>query len=185
MAAIEQVQLSKLIFTHSWEDPSIDESALRPAPGDTLFTITSGGCNTLGLLRFKPAAIYCVDINPAQTWLMELKKTAIASFSYDEFLQFMGLRDCPDRLRMYERLKGRLTPEAQHFWQGHGRIVREGIIMNGRYERFSKIAGRLIRLLQGGRKTRRLFEPMSLIIFILTTGRLRFPKVSMRGRAMH
>jgi len=162
MAAIEQVQLSTLIFTHNWEDPSVDESALRPAPGDTLFTITSGGCNTLGLLRFRPAAIYCVDINPAQNWLIELKKAAIACFSYDEFLQFMGLRKCTDWLRMFERLRGWLRREAQLFWQGHRGIIRRGIIMSGRYERFSKIAGRVIRLLQGGRKTRRLFQLTNL-----------------------
>ena len=44
--------------------------------GDTVFTITSGGCNTLGFLRFNPTAVHCVDINPAQNHLMELKKAA-------------------------------------------------------------------------------------------------------------
>jgi S-adenosylmethionine:diacylglycerol 3-amino-3-carboxypropyl transferase len=72
-----QVQLSKLIFTHNWEDPAMDEWALNIKEGDTVFTITSGGCKHTRFLRFNPAAVHCVDINPAQNHLVELKKSCI------------------------------------------------------------------------------------------------------------
>lgn len=157
MKPIEQVQLSKLIFSQNWEDPAVDERALKPRKGDNLFTITSGGCNTLGLLRFEPSAIHCLDINPAQTYLMELKKAAITCFSHGEMLEFLGLREHRNRLRMYERPARLLSAEARMFWQQNRKIISRGLIMNGRYERFSKIAGTIIRLLQGRTKTRHFF----------------------------
>ncbi|HXB95365.1 MAG TPA: DUF3419 family protein [Puia sp.] len=162
MSTIEQVQLSKLIFTHNWEDPATDEQALRIKPGDTLFAITSGGCNALGFLRFDPEAVFCVDINPAQTWLMELKKAALGTFTHDELLEFTGIRPCGDRLYLFNHLREHLSPQAEHFWRQNQNIIRRGIVMNGRYERFSKLAGRVLRLLQGGSKTRRFFRLTSL-----------------------
>jgi len=86
-----QVQLSRLIFTHNWEDPSADEKALKLKEGNTVFTITSGGCNSLGFLRFNPSAIYCVDINPAQNYLMELKKAVFKDSDYSTCCDFLGL----------------------------------------------------------------------------------------------
>ncbi|HXB92338.1 MAG TPA: DUF3419 family protein, partial [Puia sp.] len=153
-----QVQLSRLIFTHNWEDPTVDEEALQIKPGDTLFTITSGGCNALGFLRFDPSFIYCLDINPAQTALLELKKAAFACLAYDEMLEFLGLRPNSNRLRMYDEIKKKMSAEARYFWDHHSTIIKRGINMGGRYERFSKMAGMLVRFLQGEKKTRDFFQ---------------------------
>jgi len=53
-----QVELPELLFGMSWEDPESDRQALRIQPGDTVLTITSGGCNTLNLLLDDPRQIY-------------------------------------------------------------------------------------------------------------------------------
>jgi S-adenosylmethionine-diacylglycerol 3-amino-3-carboxypropyl transferase len=153
-----QVQLSKLIFTHNWEDPAVDEKALRIQPGDTVFTITSGGCNSLGFLRLKPSQLFCVDINPAQTWLMELKKAAYLHLSDTELPMFFGLRPGSNRAKLYSKLRSDLSHDAREFFDKHPGLVKKGIIMNGRYERFVKIAARFIRLLQGGARVRRLYK---------------------------
>ena len=65
-----QVQLFKLVFTHNWEDPESDLSALRIKSNDVVQAITSGGCNVLGFLLHDPKEIYSVDINPAQSYLL-------------------------------------------------------------------------------------------------------------------
>jgi S-adenosylmethionine-diacylglycerol 3-amino-3-carboxypropyl transferase len=152
-----QVQLSKLIFTQNWEDPEVDEKALLIQNGDTVFTITSGGCNTLGFLRFEPAAIYCVDINAAQTYLMELKKAAFWRLSHQEMWSFFGLTKTPDRKRLYEKLRDDLSPDAKVFFDARPRLIAKGILMNGRYEKFVRLAGRLLRMLQGPGNTKRFF----------------------------
>ena len=153
-----QVQLSRLIFTHNWEDPAIDERVLKIKEDDTVFTITSGGCNSLGFLRFNPGAIYCVDINSAQNYLMELKKAAFKELDYPTCCNFLGLTSCKNRKEIFHSLKKDLSKEALLFWNNHMNVINNGVIMNGRYERFVKIAGRLLRLLQGNKKAKTFFS---------------------------
>lgn len=157
-----QVQLSKFIFSHNWEDPAVDERALRIQEGDTVFTITSGGCNTLGFLRFRPSSIFCVDINDAQTHVMQLKQAAIRRLGYDEYLSFLGVRAGSGRLQQYDRLKHDLPEEGRRFWEERKSTIRQGIFMGGRYEKFVKLAGFILRTIQGPRKTRSLFALTSL-----------------------
>lgn len=157
-----QVKLSELIFTHNWEDPAADEKALRIARGDKVFAITSGGCNALGFLRFEPSQIYCVDINPAQTYLMELKKTVINMVDQDQAWKFFGITPYGKRLALYEKIRTELPPDAKAFFDSRLTLIKKGIIMNGRYERFVKIAGRIIRMMQGRSTTNKLFELSSL-----------------------
>jgi S-adenosylmethionine-diacylglycerol 3-amino-3-carboxypropyl transferase len=153
-----QVQLEKLIFTMNWEDPLVDEQALRIKAGDTVFTITSGGCNTLGFLRFNPKAIYCVDINPAQTFLMELKQSAFRNLDHGGILSFFGLTNHISRKKTFQQLSNDLSPDARLFWKNNMGVIENGILMHGRFERFVKIAGRLMRLIQGSGKTKHIFQ---------------------------
>jgi S-adenosylmethionine-diacylglycerol 3-amino-3-carboxypropyl transferase len=153
-----QVQLDKLIFTLNWEDPLVDERALQIKAGDTVFTITSGGCNTLGFLRFNPQAIYCVDINPAQTFLMELKQAAFRNLDHPGLLAFFGLRHHANRKQVYQALSSDLLPDTRLFWKNNLDVIDKGILMHGRFERFVKIAGWLMRLIQGREKTKHFFR---------------------------
>src|SRR5580658_2307917 len=73
----DQVELFDLLFGMSWEDPASDRGALTIQPGETLLTVTSGACNTLTLLLEDPGRIYAVDINPSQSYLLELKRAAV------------------------------------------------------------------------------------------------------------
>ena len=157
-----QVQLSKLIFTLNWEDPLSDEKALQIQNGQTVFAITSGGCNALGFLRFSPAKIYCVDINPAQTFLMELKQAAFRNLNYNEVLGFLGIKTSPYRSAVFHHIKNDLSIDARIFWENKMKLINKGILMNGRYEKFVKLAGLLLRMLQGHKKTKQLFQLNSL-----------------------
>ncbi len=157
-----QVQLSKLIFTNNWEDPLIDEKVLQIKEGQTLFAITSGCCNALGFLRFQPNIIYCVDINPAQNHLMELKQATFRRLDYQGMRDFFGLNPSTERLEVFEMLKNDLSEEAVQFWKTQKSILKNGLLMNGRYEKFVKLAGFMIRVLQGPSKAKRLFELNSL-----------------------
>jgi S-adenosylmethionine-diacylglycerol 3-amino-3-carboxypropyl transferase len=158
----DQVQLFKLVFTHNWEDPESDHTALRIKKDDVVQAITSGGCNVLGFLMFDPKEIYSVDINPAQSYLLELKIAAIKLFDFKEFTAFAGLTKCRYRLELYGKLKPLLTDAAIAYWDTQSNFIREGFIMNGKYERFIKVAGKFIWLLQGGKRVLGLFENKTL-----------------------
>src|SRR5450432_1614139 len=101
--AKSQVSLFKLVFTHNWEDPESDHAALMIKRNDCVMAITSGGCNVLGFLLFDPAIIYSIDINPTQSYLLELKIAAIKCLEFDDFISFAGLKENEHRLNIYDK----------------------------------------------------------------------------------
>lgn len=157
----DQVDIFKLVFTHNWEDPESDHAALQIKSNDSIMAITSGACNVLGFLLFDPKVIYSLDINPTQSYLLEIKIAAIKSLSFEDFISFFGLRQCKTRLDFYEKLKPLLSKEATNYWESHKSKIKKGLLMNGQYERFIKIAGIFIKLLQGRKRVLRLFDEKS------------------------
>lgn len=159
---IHQIQIQKLLFTQNWEDPELDRRALSIKPGDTVMTITSGGCNTLSFLLQDPKAIYSVDINTTQKWQMELKIESIRNLNHSEMLQFLGLLPHDDRLGMYSVLRTGLSEEAQIFWDAKKSILKRGFLTQGRFENFVKLAGRFVKFAQGSKRLRGLLKDKSL-----------------------
>ena len=159
---IDQVALSELVFSLNWEDPRSDMKALRIQPGSTIVTITSGCCNTLEFLLAGPKKIYAVDINPAQNFLMELKKAAFKKLNYPEFACLMGLNDMEDPWAIYNKLNSELSPAALNFWNANQPLITGGLLMKGRYEKFVSLAGKAINFIQGKRRVRGLFTVKSL-----------------------
>jgi S-adenosylmethionine-diacylglycerol 3-amino-3-carboxypropyl transferase len=157
----DQVSLFKLVFTHNWEDPESDHRALKIKNNDAVMAITSGGCNVLGFLLYDPAVIYSIDINPTQSWLLELKIAAIKQFDFNDFIGFAGLKENNNRLQLYQKLKLSLSKGALAFWNSHEKIIQRGFIMNGKYEGFIKLAGKFIKLLQGKKRVQGLFKEKS------------------------
>lgn len=154
----DQVSLFKLVFTHSWEDPDSDMAALKIKSKDAVLAITSGGCNVLGFLLFDPEIIYSIDINPAQSYLLELKIAAIKSLNFDDFISFAGLNKNENRLNLYKRITPFLNDKALEYWNQNDKVLSHGFIMNGKYERFIKLAGKFLILLQGRKRVLGLFK---------------------------
>lgn len=154
----DQVALFKLVFTHNWEDPECDQAALKIKSNDAVLAITSGGCNVLGFLLFDPEVIYSLDINPAQSYLLELKIAAIKCLEFDEFISFAGLKEHKNRVELYSRIKPFLSKEAATFWDHQDKILTDGFVMNGKYERFIRLAGKFLNLLQGKKRVLGLFS---------------------------
>ena len=157
-----QVPLSKLIFTLNWEDHESDVKAIDIKPGQTLMTITSGGCNTLNFLLYDAAKIYAVDINPAQTCLMEFKIAAIKNLDHQEFISLLGLVECDNRMQLFSKIEHDLSKEAMLFWNSNTRLIKKGILFNGKFEGFVKLAGKILSLLQGRKKVAELLSLRSL-----------------------
>lgn len=154
----EQVKLYNLVFTHNWEDPASDERALSIKDGDTLLAITSGGCNVLGFLLSNPKAIYSIDINPAQSYVLQLKIAAIKGLDFINFQAFSGLTNCNDRLLLFKKIETHLSKDALDFWHANQEILKQGFIMNGKYERFIKLAGKFLNFLQGKKRVAGLYN---------------------------
>ncbi len=158
----DQVELFDLLFGMSWEDPASDRRALAIQTGETLLTVTSGACNTLTLLLEDPGKVYAVDINPSQSYLLELKCAAVRRLDYNELRAFLGLAPSEQRLRVFERLRGDLTAAAQRYWTGNAEALRTGVVSAGKYESFIRLFSRVLGVLQGKKRIEGLFRCQTL-----------------------
>jgi S-adenosylmethionine-diacylglycerol 3-amino-3-carboxypropyl transferase len=158
----DQVELFDLLFGMSWEDPASDRRALSIQPGETLMTVTSGACNTLTLLLEDPGKIYAVDINPSQSYLLELKRSAIRNLDDDELREFLGLAPSDHRLQTFERLRGDLSAAALAYWTSKSESIQRGVIYSGKYESFIRLFSRSLAVLQGKRRIEGFFRCTTL-----------------------
>lgn len=154
----EQVELFDLLFGMSWEDPESDRRALAIRSGETLMTVTSGACNTFTLLLDDPVKIYAIDINPTQSYLLELKHAAIRRFDDDQLHAFLGLTPSDQRIQSFHQLCGDLSEAARAYWATRLDKVQGGIINAGRYESFVRLFSRAIRIVQGKKRVEGLFR---------------------------
>ena len=153
-----QVQLHDLVFSQSWEDPRSDILAFGEIKGKTLFSISSGGDNTLDFLLGGPKRIYAVDINPAQNFVLELKRAAARHLPYAQFAALMGIQAATDRLALYKSIQNNLPPRTREYWDSRPEAIQKGILYAGKFEGFLRYARLLLRLLQGKRRIQGLFS---------------------------
>jgi S-adenosylmethionine-diacylglycerol 3-amino-3-carboxypropyl transferase len=154
----DQVELFELLFGASWEDPQSDRRALRIRPGDRVITVTSGGCNTLTLLLEDPAQIHALDINPLQSYLLELKCAAIRRLEYDELHAFLGIDPSDTRLEVFERLAEDLTESAARYWRSRPNALAHGIVNAGNYESFIRLFSGFLGVFQGKKRIQGLLR---------------------------
>jgi S-adenosylmethionine-diacylglycerol 3-amino-3-carboxypropyl transferase len=147
-----------ILYAQCWEDPEMDRIAFGTKPGDTVFSITSGGCNALSFLLDDPAKVICLDMNRFQNYLLSLKINAFKTLSYDETLEFFGVRPSNRRWDLYERLKPFLSEEEQLYWSNKKTDLNRGIIHCGKYERYMHLLKKVFRILIGSKIINELFN---------------------------
>lgn len=146
-----------IIYAQCWEDPQMDRQAFRIGPDDVVFSITSGGCNTLAFLADNPKKMYALDLSPYQNYQLELKMAAFAVLDYQEMLAFLGVLPSNDRLATYDRLKGLLKPNSRDYWDDQREKIEKGIIHCGRYEWYMRLLRRVLVFLVGKKLPEELF----------------------------
>lgn len=113
----KQVHSRNLVYNTCWEDPRCDRVALSIEHDHRILMITSAGCNALDYVLDEPSHIYCVDMNPRQNALLELKKAAIRQLDYETFFRMFGEGRLPEAETIYLRqLRAELPDEARRFW---------------------------------------------------------------------
>ena len=136
-------------YTACNEDSACELQALAPGPGQRIFCVTAGGGRVLDLVASGPEEVWAVDLNPTQNHLLELKVAGTQALTFDEQLAFLGVRPSRQRLATYARVRPRLTPAAQGFFDRHPRLLRAGVIYQGDLERFlARVIVPVLRLLR-------------------------------------
>jgi S-adenosylmethionine-diacylglycerol 3-amino-3-carboxypropyl transferase len=147
----------KINYSSSNEDTRSELKALDIGHEDVVLTITGSGSRSLELLISRPKKIISIDMNPLQNFLLELKISAIKNLPYDEYLEFLGVRESAERIFIYQRLRSELSAEAKNYWDGQSASIKRGIIYQGRWERYFKTLSLIVRLFRG-KKIKQLFS---------------------------
>ncbi len=138
----------KINYSSVNEDSLSEVRALKIRETDRLLCITGSGARPLDLLVAKPAEVVSLDFNPCQNHLLELKMRAIAGLTYEEFLEFMGIRPSDERTKVYKSLRTGLSKEARDYWDKNLRMIRKGVIYQGGWEKYFKQLATIIGLVR-------------------------------------
>jgi S-adenosylmethionine-diacylglycerol 3-amino-3-carboxypropyl transferase len=139
-----------LNYTLGNEDWHVEEQALRVKAGDRVVCVTASGDRPLHLLMTDCAEVISVDMNQAQTALLDLKLAAISQLDFHKYLAFLGCDACTgtNRLQIFKEIKKHLSPQANHFWEKNQRKIAKGIIYQGKVERLTYFAAKILNLIR-------------------------------------
>jgi S-adenosylmethionine-diacylglycerol 3-amino-3-carboxypropyl transferase len=147
-APIDPVQWERgtILFSACNEDSQCEIEAFGSLEGKRLLCITAGGGRVLNLLAQKPKAVWAVDLNPAQNALLELKIAGMRALNHAAYLEFLGVRPSPNRIATYERVRPGLSDGARGFFDANLPLVSEGVLLQGKLERFLRRIARVLRV---------------------------------------
>ncbi|KDR80288.1 hypothetical protein GALMADRAFT_92595 [Galerina marginata CBS 339.88] len=133
------------IYSFTWEDPFEDMKVLDLTSEDSTLVITSAGDNALHYaISAQPKRIHCVDMNPCQGHLLELKLAALQSLSYDDFFLLFGHGQHSNfRSLLDSRLSPHLSSSAYQFWRVNDDAFSTSFYMHG----YSGLALRLAKII--------------------------------------
>jgi betaine lipid synthase len=120
------------LYHMSWEDPKEDEKYMDWNDEDVVLTLSSGGCNLFELLLHDVKEVVAVDVNKAQTALVELKLVSFMLLPYDTIWKLFGEGVYLDIEKLYHNLlKYYLSIESNAFWSSHLYYFKTGLYNHG------------------------------------------------------
>jgi S-adenosylmethionine-diacylglycerol 3-amino-3-carboxypropyl transferase len=135
-----------ILFSACNEDSRSELRALASLESKDVFCVTAGGGRVLALLLQQPSSITAVDLNPAQSALLELKVAAMRALDHGAYLEFLGVRPAQDRITTYGRIRRSLTDSATRFFDENVKLIDAGILFMGRLERYLANVAKVARL---------------------------------------
>ncbi|KAF8130541.1 hypothetical protein EV363DRAFT_1450349 [Boletus edulis] len=121
------------IYSFTWEDPFEDMKHLNLGPDDSMLVITSAGDNALHYaIAAQPRRIHCVDMNPCQGHLLELKLAGLLTLNFDDFFALFGAGQHPQfRELLDSKISPYLSSIAYQFWRINDKAFSNAFYMNG------------------------------------------------------
>ncbi|GAA6014576.1 hypothetical protein JCM10207_001650 [Rhodosporidiobolus poonsookiae] len=121
------------IYSFAWEDPQVDVEHLNITKDDSILCITSGGENAMHYaINAQPHRIHCVDMNPCQGHLLELKLAAISALEYEDVWKLFGEGKHPNfRDLLDNKLSPYLTSHAYQFWRRNVHAFSSSFYLRG------------------------------------------------------
>jgi S-adenosylmethionine-diacylglycerol 3-amino-3-carboxypropyl transferase len=115
-----RIHTGSLIYNACWEDPRLDRQVLGLNAKSRVVMITSAGCNALDYLLDDPCEIHCIDVNPRQNALLELKLALIQQANHRALFHCFGEGRHARFGEVYAGVRDHLSPSAREFWDERG-----------------------------------------------------------------
>jgi len=156
-----RVNFEIIRYANCWEDADILLEGLALAEGSKVLSIGSAGDNSFSLLATNPALVVAVDINKIQLHLIALKKACFQILTHAEMLAFLGFTPCQNRLPFFEKIKDTIeTEEARIYWQNNLPALQQGIIYQGKFEKYFRFfAHKILPYIHSKKKIDALLSP--------------------------
>ncbi len=158
-----RVDFGLIRYANCWEDAEVLLQGLAPLAGGKILSVASAGDNSFSLLTTQPELVVAVDISRPQLFLTELKKVCIVHLEREETLAFLGFEGSLDRRQTFDLLKIELSSDARRYWESNLPILVNGVIDQGKFEKYFQIFSRkVLPLIHARRLTERLLSNKSL-----------------------
>ncbi|MCI5144064.1 MAG: DUF3419 family protein [Candidatus Electrothrix sp. AR3] len=118
---------NKIVYNVCMEDPHTDMQLFQPASGSNIFMLASGGCNALHYaLDNNVETITCVDANPCQVALVNLKKQVFQKGDYHDLWKMFGTGIHEDVQYSYaKKLRDGLPEQCAQYWDANIRSFQK------------------------------------------------------------
>ncbi len=133
----QQIHTGNLVYNTCWEDPRCDREMLELRPDSKVVMLTSAGCNALDYLLDNPLSVDCVDMNPRQNALLELKTALFQYSDHETLFQFFGLGKHTQAKSLFQdAIRPEMDGYAQQYWDQNlhffeGKGIRKSFYWHG------------------------------------------------------
>lgn len=156
----EKASFDFIRYANCWEDAEVLLKGLLPHKDSHILSIGSAGDNSFSLLVKDPGLVVAVDINMAQLYLVELKKTAMLHLDYEELLAFLGFRAATNRPAIFDRIKDKLQTATRHYWEQNRQAIEQGVIHAGKFESYFRLfSKKILPFIHSSATTQQLLAP--------------------------
>lgn len=150
---VENVDFSKIRYANCWEDAEVLVEGLQAKSSNKILSVASAGDNSFALLSADPELLVAVDISEVQLYLCELKKIAIKNLEQEECLEFLGFKPSTKRINTFLKLKSQLSNEAAAYFNKEKDAMENGIIHQGKFEKYFQLFSQKVLPLIHSKKT--------------------------------
>lgn len=154
-----------LKYSNCWEDAQLLGQALAIDPESQILSIASGGDNSLYLLKYHPASLTAVDLNPIQLHIIQLKENGIRHLTRPECLDLLGFTNTTgeDRWQLFMKISNHLPLNAKQYYIEHQELITNGIINEGKFEKYLQLfALKVLPWIHSRKTVDELFKPKDM-----------------------
>jgi S-adenosylmethionine-diacylglycerol 3-amino-3-carboxypropyl transferase len=165
----QKIHNGQLVYNTCWEDPRADRALLNLQSDSRMVMITSAGCNALDYALDSPAQIHCIDMNPRQNALLELKIALLKTTDFQTLFNFFGIGKVSEATHIFnETIAPALPAFAKDYWARNlfffnGKGMRRSFYWHGTSGVFAWLMGRFMEANPSvARRVRQMFEAETL-----------------------